>query len=376
MKVLMVTGVTPVPPDRGDRIRAQHLLNVLIRKCEVHLALLGDHISPVHEQELCDLGVRIHSIQVSPYDRGVGVFRGIVRRRPWSMLVARNLRRRLREIQEAFDIVVAFQLKTALIAGEVPTRLRILDLTDSLGLYRSLMPNRNLRWLALQGAYDEESYWAIRYDYTLLSSIRDLTAIQRVAPRTNAMVVENGSIPWDTPVKSGKKENLLFVGNLDYLPNLSGLASFVDHTWPHVYQQTGTRLRVVGQVSRKAARRLSRPGVEVLGYVKELRAEYERALALVNPIVFGTGTRSKVLEAWAAGLPVISTPEGVAGLEYLEGTHILHAGSPCTWAGAVTRLQSDHKLWESMNLGTWAHIRDRYNATRIWEDAMSVILSR
>ena len=83
-------------------------------------------------------------------------------------------------------------------------------------------------------------------------------------------------------------------------------------------------------------------GIELLGFVEDLRSEYARAACLVVPILSGHGTRVKIIEAMAAGVPVVSTRKGAEGLDLRVGEEILIADEPAAFARAVA-----HKVFRS-----------------------------
>ena len=374
----MVSAVDPLRPDRGDRIRARYALEALARRFTVDILLVGPLPDTGKTTQFEALGGRVFTVPLSKAQVSFGILRGLVANRPWGMLNSPRLRRVAeRGLGNRYDLVLAFQLKTAPLAAEAPAQIRILELTDSLGLYRSLLPDNTapLRHLALMGADIEEARWAKRYDFALVSAERDKAAIQKLAPSANLFVVENGTTPWREPVSPGSKTSLLFVGNLYYPPNRSGIEHFVRHDWPAVFRRTGIQLRVVGEAPRSLLRTLRAPGVVCLGYVSDLRAEYDRALALVNPVSYGTGTRSKILEAWAAGVPVISTTPGAAGLEFEAGKQILLADTTAMWVDEVSKLWQGSKLWRAMSIASFEHARRRYDASRIWDEALAHMLA-
>jgi glycosyltransferase involved in cell wall biosynthesis len=114
---------------------------------------------------------------------------------------------------------------------------------------------------------------------------------------------------------------------MDYFPNVDAVTSFVSDVWPRIRERfAGITLTIVGAnpVPAVAASR-SVAGIEVTGTVPDVRPYYARALAAVVPLRTGGGTRLKILEAMAAGVPVISTPLGAEGLAVTEDRDILLA---------------------------------------------------
>jgi glycosyltransferase involved in cell wall biosynthesis len=125
---------------------------------------------------------------------------------------------------------------------------------------------------------------------------------------------------------------LLFVGSVSYLPNHRGLTWFVEDVLPLLRQSVPATLDVVGA---PAAKMPAAPGVIVRGTVCSLVPFYERCHAAIVPVVYGSGTRLKVVEAMAFGRPVVSTSVGAEGLPVVGGDHYLEANEPAAFAGAL-----------------------------------------
>ena len=120
---------------------------------------------------------------------------------------------------------------------------------------------------------------------------------------------------------------IVFVGSFDYYPNVEAATSFAQKHWPLVQQRIpGATLFLVGANPTAAVQALANlPGVTVTGTVPDVRPYYGGALAAIVPLRTGGGTRLKILEAMAAGVPVVSTPLGAEGLAVTPGEDILMA---------------------------------------------------
>jgi glycosyltransferase involved in cell wall biosynthesis len=159
--------------------------------------------------------------------------------------------------------------------------------------------------------------------------------------------------------------SLLFVGNLTYWPNADAAIRLVRDVLPRV------RLLVPGPVTVTLAGNhgtqphllaLGRePGVRLTGFVPDLGPYYLAADVLVAPLMFGAGTRIKLLEAFARGVPVVTSSQGVAGLEVTDGEHVLIADSARQAAAAVARLRTDGRLAADLGANAFALVRDRYS---------------
>jgi glycosyltransferase involved in cell wall biosynthesis len=148
------------------------------------------------------------------------------------------------------------------------------------------------------------------------------------------------AIPW-TPVPPKTEEQVIvFSGNLEYHPNLSAVRFFAREVWPRLRDRWPQLVwRLVGKEPGAVAKLVAGdPRIELQGPVEDAVAELARAQIAVVPLLAGSGTRFKILEAWAAALPVVSTTIGAEGLPARDGEHLVLADTPAAFAGAVSRL--------------------------------------
>jgi glycosyltransferase involved in cell wall biosynthesis len=176
-------------------------------------------------------------------------------------------------------------------------------------------------------------------------SEREREQLLRIAPQARIVTAENGV---DTAYfrgaggRTGASRRIVFVGKMNYHPNIEAAKHFVERIWPVVTERLrGATLTIAGSDPAETVRALDRAdGVTVTGTVPDLRPHYRDALAAVVPLRTGGGTRLKILEAMAAGVPVISTPLGAEGLSVEPGRDILiaDADQPAEWAAHLERL--------------------------------------
>ncbi|HMJ34647.1 MAG TPA: glycosyltransferase [Baekduia sp.] len=137
----------------------------------------------------------------------------------------------------------------------------------------------------------------------------------------------------------------LFVGGLDYHPNFEAVAWFADAVLPVARAALPDfELHVVGHCPADVAAELGghdRPGLVLRGYVDDLAAEQRAHRAFVAPIRSGTGVKTKVVEAMAAGLPVVSTRLGIDGTGAVDGEHCLLGDTPQALVAGLVRLAQD-----------------------------------
>lgn len=195
-----------------------------------------------------------------------------------------------------------------------------------------------------------------------------------------AIVCENGADPVE-PLPPPRREpggplRVLFVGAADYRPNQLGLEWFVTDVLPRVRDHGAATVDVVGTPPR----RFTCPeGVVLHGRVPSVQPYYERAHAVIVPVLYGSGTRLKVIEAMAYGRPVVSTAAGAEGLPVSPGRHYYEADDTAGFADALvavsTLAASGGGTLDAMIEGArdaiepllWPNVVDRL--TRVYLDA-------
>lgn len=145
-------------------------------------------------------------------------------------------------------------------------------------------------------------------------------------------------------------DTLLFIGSFQHPPNRHALAYFIERVLPAVRAaRPGARLLVAGaQAPPNFAAALGAPGVEFLGRVEDIRELYARCAVFVCPILSGSGIRVKLLEAFAAGIPAVSTALGAEGLAAESGEVVELAETPESFAAATLSLLDDPEQARAM----------------------------
>ncbi len=182
-------------------------------------------------------------------------------------------------------------------------------------------------------------------------SSRDREQMLSWAPDVTIRVIENGvDVNWysDEMLKaaspqSSERRRLLFVGSMDYHANVDAVVWFVREIWPGIHRSLpGVVFTIVGRNPAPAVRYLAaESGVEVTGTVDDVRPYYSEALALVVPLRSGGGSRLKILESMAAGVPVISTSLGAEGIDITPSRNIILADNGGELIDATVSLCQD-----------------------------------
>jgi glycosyltransferase involved in cell wall biosynthesis len=146
-------------------------------------------------------------------------------------------------------------------------------------------------------------------------------------------------------VEVGSPPTVLFAGTLRYPPNAEAARFLVGEVRPPLVALVpDVRIRLVGLSTPALSDLDDPPGVSIVGQVPDIGVELARADLVVVPLRFGSGTRLKVLEAFAQRVPVVSTSLGAEGLGAEDGVHLLIADTPASLAAACARLLADLSL--------------------------------
>ena len=203
-----------------------------------------------------------------------------------------------------------------------------------------------LRWQAAR-IRELERELSRSLDLVLTCSDRDATAFREMGAR-RVRVVPN-AIPPLSPALVGQRRHVVFVGSLDWRPNADAAAVLAKEIWPRCRALLpGGRLLIVGRNPPLHVRALASNDVVIEGDVPSVRPYLDRAFATAIPLRAGSGTRIKILEAWAAGVPVVASRIAAEGLPHSDGVDLLLAEEPAEFAHALVRLWRDRHFADEL----------------------------
>jgi len=381
MRILFLTGRLPAPPNRGDRLRAYHFLRVLSREHRITLlSFIADDRETGNIGPLRPFCEDIQLVHRGRWQATTATALNVWRRMPFQSLYFRSsvmqgavdnlLARR------QFDAVYVHLFRMAQYVAARRRPYRILDLTDAISseIERSL-PYRDPKWrliyrLELPRIRRYERDIVRRFDETWLISPAERSYIFPDGPDDRTFVVPNGV---DTvrfhPSGHGRNEPaLIFVGHMGVFHNIDAAEHLAADILPRVRAAVPrARLSLVDAEPAPAVRALAAlPGVSVPGHVSDLNAALNDAAVFVAPLRFAAGIQNKVLEAMAAGLPVVTTSYVNQGLEAEAGQHLLVADEPAALAEAVVGLLRDPGARRRLGQNGRDFVLQRYR----WEDVL------
>jgi glycosyltransferase involved in cell wall biosynthesis len=213
-----------------------------------------------------------------------------------------------------------------------------------------------------------EPLWLPRFPLLIAGNPTHAHELAAAYPdRTVSVIANSVALPSLRPRREGPGAHILFVGNLSYLPNVDGIRRFATDVLPRLVAQYGTRiaLRIAGSGPTAEVTALAGlPGVEVTADPADLADCYAWADLAVVPLAAGGGTRIKLLEAFAYGVPVVATSVGAEGIAAAHAVHLLIADAPAAFADACATVLADRALAARLAESARALVEARYAHAR------------
>lgn len=384
--ILFLTHRVPHPPNRGDRIRSWNMLRFLSKRANMHLACLTDE--PVSETSMAELRDHCQHVAIQPLSGPVRYVNGLKSlclggSITEGMFRSQSLKSTIRQWANdiRFDAVLVFCSSMYQFANcaELQGTPIVVDLVDvdsekwlnyaaSASLIKRLLYNTEARRVR-----QLERKIARSVDAVTLVSQEEVKVFRTFCKTQNIHAVSNGvDLDYFHPApaeftKSDRSQpfKLVFVGVLDYRPNIEGLRWFCREVWPNVRERIpGIELDLVGRNPGDAARQLAaHPGIHLIGEVDDVRPYVWNADVVIAPLTIARGIQNKVLEAMAMAKPIVATPEAIEGTRAVAGKHLMASSNHEEWLDAMMVLSRNVDVREKLSQAARAFAVEEYR----WE---------
>lgn len=363
MRILQLAKYASSRADNGGKLRTYGLGLALSGFAEVDLVGFGDEAPDVLRGTPRSSHYRnCHSVEMEHgWRRAAAIAAGFAQGQALrsSRFASAAFRRRVGELLSsgAYDAVQVEELSMMV---NLPPEAAAIPLVYSAHNVESALSPQLFRGragiaaLAAQEArrtQAEERRALARARFCLTVSAADKEALLRLAPSAEDRihVVPNCVFDDVTPgPPRGRTEpmEIVTIGCLAWRPNEQGARWFVSEVLPLLRRRTRCVVRFVGSgIAPALGDELAAAGCEVSADADDVLPHLHRARAVFVPLHVGGGTRLKIVEAWAAGVPVVSTPVGAEGLDGIDGAEILLASDAESFSRALVRLIEDDELY-------------------------------
>ncbi|MFC0187286.1 glycosyltransferase [Fictibacillus aquaticus] len=373
MRILYITPRVPFPPRKGDQLRSYQQLKGLHKLGhDIHLISFGQGTVP---QELAKICSKVDLVPFSKITALKNTVIGLKNSSPLQVAfyTSENFTRTIDHAirNNYYDIVHSQLVRTFPYFHSIKELPNVIDFVDciSLNLNRRTAFTRSL----LNPVFSFESKRiarlekaaAVCYDGGIFISKVDKAA---VTSDSTVTTISNGV---DLDYFSYQHEftsenNVVFVGNMSYAPNREGVKHFIQNIYPHI-KITEFKLYIVGREPTKDIIALSGkyPNIVVTGEVPDIRTYLRRAKLFVCPLQTGAGVQNKVLEAMAAGVPVLTTSIVNDPIGGRDNDTIFVRNSDKDFAASITELLSKPAQLEQTRAAARQFVEQHYRWERL-----------
>jgi sugar transferase (PEP-CTERM/EpsH1 system associated) len=385
MNILFICHRFPFPPNRGGKIRPFQMIRHLAQNHSVTVASLAHS----HKELVQGAGLKAHCreilAEVLPNSsRWYSAVVSLFSQTPSSLAYfsSRRLQSRIDATwsTQRFEAVIVHCAFMAAYALGLQGAFRLMDFGDlDSGKWYDYSRARSF---PLSLGYGIEARKLRRFEIKAADEFNACSVttegekeeFQTLGTSKSCSVIPNGvdadyfhprsAVPPSEPV-------IVFLGHMDYYPNVDGICYFASEILPLIHKRNpGVKLRIVGSNPAARVRRLTElTGVEVTGFVPDVRPLVCDAMLAIAPLRLARGTQNKVLECMAMGIPVVSTAAAAKGIQAEPDRHLLIADGPEAFASQVLRLIEDDGLRKQLSQAGIQQVHEHHH----WPNSMKIL---
>ncbi|MEO7860653.1 MAG: glycosyltransferase family 4 protein [Nitrospirales bacterium] len=398
MKVMWLGHNLAYPPKGGALQRNYNLLREIARKCEVHVLAFDQPVTRptnVSPQDCLQALSRFCasaewvSLSSSSFGRtryGLAIT-GIMTGEPYDFawLRAAQMADKLRNMVEKVspDVVHVDTLGLAQYLPAIGSSRSVLNHHDVESCKIELRARKE-RNVLLKSYFKMEARklaaaerrWCPQFDVNAVVSEDEGSVLSQACPGLRVRVVPNGvDTEYFTPRADPGTRTILFCGSMDMHPNQEAMEYFLRQIWPRLVAQVpDVNLQVVGRKPPEWLNEVARtdPRVQVTGFVDDVRPYFQKAAVCICPILSGGGTRLKILDSLAMGVPVVATSFAASGLSLEHGKHLFLTDTEQQFADYIQELLATPALRLKLASAGSKRVDELYSWTVVGQTLMDV----
>lgn len=374
----------PFPLDKGDKLRAYHQIKALAKHYSIHLTCLAD--KPVTTAQTNALADMTSSFTVHVLNKRTQYWQflvGLFSQKPFQVhyfyqsKIAKKINKQIEDLNPNFIYCQLIRV-TEYVKNihHIPKTLDYMD-AFSIGMMRQASINKGLKRYAMKIEGDRLKRYENRiFDYfnhhTIISE-QDKQLINHTA-NYSISVVPNGIDDsfLNHQLAVAKKYDLVFVGNLNYAPNVDSCLFIIDELLPAIESKLGAvKILLAGTNpnERIVEKAKINPSISLSGWVDDIRTSYLSSKICIAPLFIGTGLQNKLLESMALGIPCITTSLANNALKAKAGSDILIANSLPEYIDAIGKLLDNDELYQTISQNGKSFVAAQFN----WESSVESI---
>jgi len=372
-KILVLYSRIPYPLIGGDRIRIYNTAKTLSRNYEVDLVCISEgRIESEYVERLKEVFNEVTYFSYHPLRFKWNALKGLFLKKPLqvSYYYFKEIQRWINEKYRGYDLIFCNHIRTVEYVKDI-AHAKIVDLHDAISMNYAKAKLNTAGWWKI--IYLMENKKLLPYEiktihkfdksFIVSDTDRDYLIQQGANEKkivTISVAVKEGVVNRISQVK--EKDELVFLGKMDYLPNEDAVIYFAKSVFPMLKKEKGKlKFIIVGARPTKRVLKLGRiKGIEITGFVEDPYKYLEASKIFVAPIRFGAGIQNKILEAMALRKPVVTTSCGAEGINGKDGEHFLVADNPEDMAEKILDLLENEKKRRAIGERAKALIEKEY----------------
>jgi sugar transferase (PEP-CTERM/EpsH1 system associated) len=388
VRVLYLCHRIPYPPDKGEKIRAFHQLRAMAARHEIDLFTLADDPADIErgkalrqycrEVTVVPLNARLARLRSLPY-----LLTSTALTIPYfgSAELLRRVRKALEE--RSYDRIFVY---CSAMAQYVETVTRTPIITDLVDVDSDKWTQyATFTKFPFSKVYHREGRMLARYERrvcehsaaVVVTTEREARLIREISPAAAVHVIPNGVDTefFKPPAEQSSAPAIGFTGDMSYFPNQEAVTYFARQVLPLIREAVAdARFLIVGRSPSPAVQALAGiPGVEVTGFVPDVRTYLARMRVSVAPFSIAAGIQNKILEAMSYELPVVATSRAIQGLTPIAATAVEIADNPGQMAAAIAKLLRNPELAREKGRQSRRVIAGEYNWSQFLDKLMHLL---
>lgn len=382
MIIIYLTSRFPYPINKGDKLRSYYQIKELSKSHEIHLISLSEkNISEKYIQSLNKYCKSITIYKMNFFKRIYNLFKTFFNNKPFQVnyfyhySIQKRLNSKIAEIKP--DYIFCQLIRTAMYVKNNHTTAKVLDYMDSLskGMERRIkISNIFMKPFVIMEFQRLKRFENLAFEFFnkhIMISENDRKEIAH-NKKDEIEIIGNGiDTNYFQKIETEIKYELIFIGNLSYLPNIEAANFISKEILPKLLEKLpNIKILIAGSNPSNRVIKLANKNIEVQGWVEDIRKSYSSGKIFFAPMTIGSGLQNKLLEAMSIGIPCITSELSNRSLKAIDKKNILIGNSVNEYVNHIISLLNDEKKRKIIGESGRKYVIENYN----WKTANSKLL--
>ena len=382
MTIIYLTSRFPYPINKGDKLRSYYQIKELSKSHDIHLISLS-------EKSILDkniLAINKYCKSITIYKMGFlkrifNLFRTLFNNKPFQVnyfyhySIQKKLNTKIAEISP--DYIFCQLIRTAMYVKNNHNTSKVLDYMDSLskGMERRIkISNLFIKPFVIMEFQRLKRFENLAFEFFNKHIIISENDRKEIAhnKKNEIEIIGNGiDTNYFQKIDTEIKYELVFIGNLSYLPNIEAANFIAKEVLPKLLEKLPRiKILIAGSNPSKRVLKLANNNIEVQGWVEDIRKTYSSGKIFFAPMTIGSGLQNKLLEAMSTSIPCITSELSNRSLKAVEKKNILIGRSVNEYVNHITSLLNDEKKRKKIGENGRKYVIENYN----WKTANDKLL--